>query len=172
MALSCRCKLEVPCLMEGFMRLLLCLCCLLWLIPAGAVKPRVPVVLTWDLIDQSADERHLVLTVNSALETAELLLRVQLPPGARLEAGELRWQGRVDRGEHRLLSLQIVGGSGPLRALAEVDGGDGIRQRAEAVYSLEPVSAVGMGRRREKAPAAVWSEHDGRGVWEYRVRTP
>ncbi len=151
------------------MRWLLLLFCLGWLIPAHAVKPRVPLALSWEVLQRDGEVVRLGLDAISALDSVRARVVMQLPAGARLLRGETRWEGMVPRGRQRLLEVVVSGGDGPLRATAELVGA--VSQRAEAIHLLGGVVPSGVVGRRDKSRSR-WSLHGGRGVWEYRVDGP
>ncbi len=152
------------------MRFLLLLCCLLWLVPAAAVKPRVPVVLDWERLADDGETLRLGLEADSALEGIQVQVVLRLPPGARLLQGEGRWQGTLTRGRQRLFEVVLQGGRGLLRATAELTGP--AAQRAEAVYPVGGVVPLGVSGIRGKSSAGQWSLHGRRGVWEFRMEAP
>ena len=144
--------------------------CLLMLVaaPAGAVKPRAPVALTWEVLSASDGGARLALHVESAL-AGPLEIVVTPPPGARVRAGALRWRGEVRRGRQTPLTLTLEYGDAapgaPLRARARFGDG-GVVSGAQAVHRL-PARAAGVVPRAAPRAGPRLRQYRGRPVVEY-----
>lgn len=147
--------------------------CLLMLVaaPAGAVKPRAPVALTWEVLSASDGGARLALHVESAL-AGPLEIVVTPPPGARVRAGALRWRGEVRRGRQTPLTLTLDYGDAapgaPLRARARFGDG-GVVSSTQAVHRL-PVRTAGVAPRAAPRAGPRLRQYRGRPVVEYPAR--
>jgi len=154
------------------MHRLVIVCLLMWIAaPAGAVKPRAPLALTWEVLAATDDGVRLALNVESAL-AGPVEIVVTPPPGARVRAGVLRWQGEVRPGRQTPLTLNLAYGDAapgaPLRARARFGDGS-VLSSAQAVHRL-PRRAAGVAPRAAPDAGPRLRRYHGRPVWEYPAR--
>ncbi len=137
------------------------------LVATAWAKPMMPLSLVLEArqVPVAGNILDLVVRVRSHLDTDRLELRVSLPPGAQLLAGEQEQTLSVRAHQWQRVDLRIRLPDpleGYIDAVARIRQGEETRYTAGARFALEPTRS-----KQHIAPPALRRQRDGQGIREF-----
>lgn len=136
--------------------------------PGWAIKPRPPLQLSLLQSDLSGDQSRLTLTATTNIDSSEVALSLNLPPGISLIQGSGEWKGSLQKGETKKIEVIVQDSD---HAPRKVIGKATIHLAEGETFTQQSALTLNESKSGPPLPApSIKRKEDGEKILEFKGR--